>query len=257
MNEPLITIITVSYNSEEFIEESILSVINQNYKNIQYIVIDGNSNDNTNNIISKYIEKIDLYISEKDNGIYDAINKALRYAKGDLIKILNSDDKLPFNSLYYVSNFFLKNNLKKTNSLIIGNTYVIDRNNQISKIINKNTKNMLGFESFNHPGWFITKEATKIVGFYSTNFKISSDFEYFRRLKKNNIKIYYFNEVIACYRKGGRSSSDLIGPLEVLKIHFKYRLFFLGILVFFQHSILRIMQIIFRLYRIHVIGKNR
>ena len=257
MENPLITIITVSYNSEEFIEESILSVINQNYKNIQYIIIDGNSTDNTNIIINKYIEKIDLYISEKDDGIYDAINKGLSYARGDLIKILNSDDKLPFNSLNYVSNFFLKKKLKATNSLIIGNTYVIDRNNQISSTINKLTKTIIGFESFNHPGWFITKEAKEICGFYSTNFKISSDFEYFLRLKKNNINVYYLNEVIACYRKGGRSSKDLIGPLEVLSIHFKYRLFFLGILVFLQHLILRIMQIIYRVYRIYVIGKNR
>ena len=108
---------------------------------------------------------------------------------------------------------------------------------------------MIGFHSFNHPGWFMTKEAYNFAGPYITKLKISSDFEYFMRIKKLNIDIKYFDEALTCYRKGGKSSIDLIGPIEVLKIHFKYKVYLIGFLVFVQHSFLRILQIIYRYYR--------
>ena len=87
-----ISIITVSYNSETTIEETICSVINQDYHNIEYIIIDGASKDETLNIIKSYKSKIDILISEKDHGIYDAMNKGIKASKGDIIGILNSDD---------------------------------------------------------------------------------------------------------------------------------------------------------------------
>ena len=87
-----VSIITVSYNSVETIKDTIESVINQNYPNIEYMVIDGKSNDGTNEIIQKYKDEISCYLSEKDSGIYDAMNKGIQSATGDLIGILNSDD---------------------------------------------------------------------------------------------------------------------------------------------------------------------
>lgn len=91
--KPLITIITVVYNNQEDIEETILSVINQSYDNIEYLIIDGGSSDNTVDIIKKYNNSIDYWISEKDNGIYDAMNKGCRLATGAGLCFLNSGDK--------------------------------------------------------------------------------------------------------------------------------------------------------------------
>ena len=102
MKNPLITIITVVLNDKENIEKTILSVLNQNYKNIQYIVIDGKSEDGTIKIIQKYIDKIDIFKSENDKGIYDAFNKGLDLANGDLIGFVNSGDTLTPESLNYL-----------------------------------------------------------------------------------------------------------------------------------------------------------
>src|SRR5258705_5340519 len=89
---PLVSIITIVYNGEKYIEDSIRSVINQSYKNIEYIIIDGGSSDNTVSIIKKYEKQIAFWISEKDKGISDAFNKGIAKATGEIIGILNSDD---------------------------------------------------------------------------------------------------------------------------------------------------------------------
>ena len=104
MQSPLITIITVVLNDEKNIEKTILSVLEQNYKNIQYVIIDGDSSDQTKEIINKYRDKIDLFKSEKDNGIYDAFNKGLDLAQGDLIGFVNSGDTLTKDSLQFLKN---------------------------------------------------------------------------------------------------------------------------------------------------------
>lgn len=89
---PLISIITVVYNGEKYLEQTIQSVINQTYKNIEYIVIDGGSTDGTLDIIKKYEEHISYWVSESDKGLYDAMNKGIGVAKGELIGMINSDD---------------------------------------------------------------------------------------------------------------------------------------------------------------------
>ena len=108
MQSPLITIITVVLNDEKNIEKTILSVLEQNYKNIQYVIIDGDSSDQTKEIINKYRDKIDLFKSEKDNGIYDAFNKGLDLAQGDLIGFVNSGDTLTKDSLTILEKYYHK-----------------------------------------------------------------------------------------------------------------------------------------------------
>ena len=105
-----ITIITVVKNSVDKIERCIQSVINQNYDNIEYIIIDGGSNDGTIDIIKKYQYKIDKVIIENDKGIWDAMNKGLKIAKGNIVGFLNSDDTYNQNTLKIVNNYF--NNFK-------------------------------------------------------------------------------------------------------------------------------------------------
>ena len=91
-NQPLISIVTVVYNGEKLLEKTIRSIINQTYKNIEYIIIDGNSTDGTVDIIKKYEESIDIWVSEKDKGLYDAMNKGAKLATGDFINFMNADD---------------------------------------------------------------------------------------------------------------------------------------------------------------------
>ena len=106
MQDPLITIITVVLNDEKNIEKTIQSVLGQKYKNIQYIIIDGNSKDQTKNLINKYIDSINIFISENDKGIYDAFNKGLRRSKGELIGFVNSGDTLTYDALEILIRYF-------------------------------------------------------------------------------------------------------------------------------------------------------
>ena len=101
-----VSIITVVKNNEDKIEKCINSVINQSYKDIEYIIIDGNSSDNTKSIIQKYKNQIDILLSEKDNGIWDAMNKGINLATGDIIGFLNSDDVYYPNALQTVVDYF-------------------------------------------------------------------------------------------------------------------------------------------------------
>ena len=107
MNKELkISIITVTKNSEKYLEENILSVIGQSYKNYEHIIIDGNSTDKTKNIINKYKEKISYWVSEPDDGLYFAMNKGIDKATGDIIGILNSDDVFYPDALRIVNTYF-------------------------------------------------------------------------------------------------------------------------------------------------------
>mgnify|MGYP001352989830 CR=1 FL=1 len=110
-NKPLITIITVVLNNKKKIDKALKSVISQSYKNIELVVIDGGSTDGTKNIIKKYKKKINYWISEKDDGIYDAINKGIKKSTGDIIGILHSDDYFYKDGISIVAKYF-KNNPK-------------------------------------------------------------------------------------------------------------------------------------------------
>ena len=125
-NKPLVSIITVVLNNKKFLEKSILSVLNQNYKNIELIIIDGGSTDGTLDIIKKYKSKINFLISEKDNGLYDAMNKGIKNSKGSIIGILNSDDI--YNSPNTLSNVinFIK---KKTEKIFLGDVVYFKNEN--------------------------------------------------------------------------------------------------------------------------------
>ena len=122
-----ISIITVVFNSVNYIEETINSVINQTYSNIEYIIIDGSSTDGTKELINKYKTKIDYYISEKDHGIYDAMNKALNHVTGSWIVFMNSGDK------FYNNKVLSDINLNSTYDMYFGATKIIS-NNSISKV---------------------------------------------------------------------------------------------------------------------------
>ena len=108
IKKPTFSIITVVLNNQKFLETTIKSVLNQSFKNYEYIIIDGGSNDRTMDIIKKYENKIDYWVSEKDKGLYDAFNKGMMLASGEFIGIINSDDVYTKNSLKIISNYISK-----------------------------------------------------------------------------------------------------------------------------------------------------
>ncbi|MCK4799036.1 MAG: glycosyltransferase [Spirochaetes bacterium] len=211
-----ISIITVVYNSKNTIKETIESVLHQDYPLIEYIIIDGQSNDGTLDIIKMYKDKISKLISEKDNGIYDAMNKGIKLANGDIIGILNSDDIFENNKVISkVVKIFKTNSI---NSLYADLKYVnrydtdkIIRYWKSSPFIKNSFKN--GWHP-PHPTFFVKKEIYEKYGYYNLNFKISADFELMLRfLERYNISTYYLPESIIKMRIGGKSNMNIFNIL--------------------------------------------
>jgi glycosyltransferase involved in cell wall biosynthesis len=214
---PLISIITVTLNSQKHLEETLKSIFNQKYKNYELIIIDGKSNDKTLKIIIKNNNKIDYWISQKDKGIYDAFNKGLALARGQYIGFVNSDDILTKNSLKYLAHYhrskkfdFLFGAVKKHWGVLHGY--------KKWKI-----KFSWGFYSSHSTGFFITNKAAKKVGKYNLKFKYHADWDYFYRMivKKKLVGISSNkNELFGHFRRGGYSSNIAYDNhvLETIKI---------------------------------------
>lgn len=221
-NSPLVSIVIPTFNSEKFIEECILSILNQKYDNIEIIIIDGMSTDNTLKILEKYSDFIKILISEKDSGIYDAINKGINRCQGSLIKILNSDDALTNNSLNRALKVYSKNAKKFKNEFLIMSR--IERINLVGKEIAiwGRFNNVLFFENLLHPSWYVPREIYQKFGLYSLKYKIASDYEYFMRLRKAKVKLFKSKIPYTKYREGG-ASKDGGGKHEVYEIKKIYK----------------------------------
>jgi glycosyltransferase involved in cell wall biosynthesis len=150
-----ISIITVTKNSEKYLEKNILSVHKQKYKNYEHIIIDGKSTDKTIDIVNKYENKIKYFISEKDKGLYDAMNKGIKKSTGDIIGILNSDDIYYKKSLGVVNNYF---NKYKDLDFLFGSVY---KHKLLYGYYPKKIKWTFGFYSTHSVGFFIKKEASQ------------------------------------------------------------------------------------------------
>ena len=176
-NNILISIITASYNSKNTIEKTIKSVINKKTQNIEYIIIDGGSSDGTVDIIYKYKKNIDYYISEKDNGIYDAWNKGIINSRGKYIAFLGSDDLLCEN--YF--DVYIPEVLKNSNIDYISTKMFIKENN---KIFGKpwNWVNFRKTMNVVHPGSLHNRDLFYKHGLYDINFKIAGDYEFLLRI---------------------------------------------------------------------------
>ena len=212
-----VSIITVSLYSEKTIEKTINSVISQDHKNIEYIVIDGGSKDNTLKIVNKYKSSITKIISEKDKGIYDGINKGIQIATGDIISLIHSNDIfVDTNVISKIDNIF-KNN---TDFDIILANLAFKKNLDEERITRyysaKNFKPWMLRIGFSppHSSAFFKSEVFKQVGLYQTNFKIAGDFEYFVRcFLKHKLKFNYFDECLVYMSTGGTSGKNMLSYL--------------------------------------------
>ena len=203
-----ISIITVCYNSGATIEKTIKSVANQTYADIEYIIVDGNSKDDTLSIIKKHEHKISKWISEPDKGLYDAMNKGIHFATGDVIGVLNSDDILYDNSvLESIANFHEKNYVEASVSNVVytNNVGKAVRNYSANKWIPAKLK--AGFMP-PHAGIYFRKELFEKYGNYSEDYIIAADFELILRFFfKNEIIWKYLNINTTIMSMGGLSSS--------------------------------------------------
>ena len=214
-----ISIITVTKNSEKFLEDCILSVHNQSYKNYEHIIIDGNSTDNTVNIIKKHEEKIAYWMSESDEGLYDAMNKGIKKSTGDIIGILNSDDIYYDQALKIVNDYF---NKKKNLDFLFGSVYKYKLMHGYNP---QKIKWSFGFYTTHSVGFFIKRESQLKVGFYNLKYKNSSDYDlFYRMILKFKMKgvATEKDEIFGEFRKGGFSSN--FSYLEFLKENTQIRI---------------------------------
>lgn len=207
-----VSIITVCFNSEKTIEKTIVSVLAQKNTEIEYIVIDGGSTDQTIKIINKHKQYIDIFLSESDLGIFDAINKGIIRASGEVISILHSDD-IYFDQ-YAISNVTSYFNKQPSLECLIGNTLITKKNsNKIKrKYSSKIFKKWMLYFGFSppHPSTFVRKEIYKTLGLYSTDFKIAGDFDFYLKIMlKNSVKFLTVDEDYVIMKSGGVSSYSL------------------------------------------------
>jgi len=220
--KPLVSIITVCLNSEKYLKDTIQSVINQTYDNIEYIVIDGGSSDGTLDIIRKYEDKIAFWKSERDKGIADAWNKGILSSTGEIIGIINSGDWYELDAVEYVVNICVNNN---SIDVVHGDRRQWNETgNQVKGIVTpafKTNKSFLYTMPINHPTCFVSREIYKLYGLFNTIYKYSMDHEFFLRLWKNNLKFIYLEKVLANMRSGG-VSYGLKGLKESKEIALSY-----------------------------------
>ena len=236
--KPLITVVTVVYNGESTLEQTIQSVVNQTYDNVEYIIIDGASTDGTLDIIKKYEDKIDYWQSEPDKGIYDAMNKGIRLASGIWINFMNAGDC--FVNTEVLNSTFCQNN-NSDFDILYGDA--CDENGEA--LISYKRINSLFFlraKMINHQSMFIKKHIL-IEHNYDLNYKIIADREQLIWAYKQGKRISYLNQKIAQFDTNGISSNfGKIKP-ELEKCIIKYFNPFVRIIFYLNLFLLKIKKI--------------
>lgn len=215
---PLFSIITVCRNSEKTIERTIKSVLGQTFKNLEYIIIDGASDDNTLNIVNKYRDQIDVVISEADSGIYDAMNKGIALSKGEVIGIINSDDWYEPSTLGLAANA-----IKNLNSpAVIHGLCKYYEGGKEGKILGYN-HDVLKTHNIAHPTCFVPSVFYKKYGSFRTEFFISADYELLLRLYLNDVPFFRIERVLANFSSGGITSKFRLND-DKTEIHLLHNL---------------------------------
>jgi glycosyltransferase involved in cell wall biosynthesis len=210
---PTISIVTPCYNSERYLEETILSVLQQNYPNIQYIIIDGGSTDKSVEIIKKYQDKLAYWISEKDNGLYDALQKGFARSTGEIMAWINADDLYHRNSFFIISELFT--NFPQVNWLL-GATSNIDENSR--HVYVEQSRRFTKYDFFVGDCQWIQQESCfwrrslweKAGSFINTSLRYAGDLELWVRFF-NYEKLYVTHSLIGCFRLRSKNQLSLEG----------------------------------------------
>lgn len=213
------SIITVSFNSVKTIEQTIQSVLGQTYKNIEYIVIDGESTDGTQQVIEKYVDQISYYASEKDDGLYYAMNKGIQKATGDIVGIINSDDWYAETAVEDVVKCFCQNNAE----VVYGITVFIEEDGKKQKKGPSPIELIWHQMPVGHPSVFVKKAVYNRLGGFDTNYRVSADYDFLLRCYSENVRFAYCDRVIAYFRRGG--ISEIYGEVrckESYKVSMSY-----------------------------------
>lgn len=223
---PMISIVTPSYNQAEFLERTILSVLNQNYPNLEYIIIDGGSIDGSVGVIKKYEKYLVSWVSERDNGQADAINKGFQESTGEILAYINSDDTYTPGAFLKIAKAFNKNHEA---DIIFGNVNHIDTDDNLVAECRFTKFNFttLIYEGGNlhQPGAFWTKKIHDKVNGFNPKYQFCMDYDFFCRVAESG-NMVYVREYLANFRKHKNSKSSTIediGALEHEEIARRYR----------------------------------
>jgi glycosyltransferase involved in cell wall biosynthesis len=208
IDNPKVSVITACFNSEQFIEETIQSVLDQSYPDIEYIIIDGNSVDGTMEIVKGYEDRISKIISEPDEGVYDAMNKGIKNATGDIIYFLNSGDHLHSqDTVSKIVERFSDHSIVA----VYGNVRMIGQKGTKKNVRGcRVTLNSLLYRRICHQALFVRKKLFDELGLFSPELKLSADHEFIvKALKKYPEELVYMDETLAEYRDEGMSCRQM------------------------------------------------
>ena len=232
-DKPLVSIITVVYNGEKFLEETIQSVISQTYENVEYIIIDGGSTDGTLDIIKRYEDKIDYWISEKDKGIYDAMNKGIDVASGEIMGLINADDWYEKDTI----NTVIKNYSGDKNfDIFHGNLNYINKSEKIYKPNFSHRKMLLQGMSLYHPTCFVKRSIYEEEKF-DVNYQLAADYKLIFSMMLKEKKFCYIDKVLANMRAGGAGT---VFWKRIVEGHYIRRDLGFNIVVVYFTSLIRI-----------------
>tara|TARA_B110000902_G_C14293413_1_gene582107 strand:- start:6478 stop:7263 length:786 start_codon:yes stop_codon:yes gene_type:complete len=219
---PLVSIVTVVFNGEKYLEQTIQSVLNQTYRNVEYIIIDGGSTDGTLDIIKKYQNDIALWISEPDKGVYDGMNKGIKLAKGELIGMINSDDWYELNTVELIVEKY-RNEENNSFKIFHGDLLIHEiTGDTVLKKFNPSLFKMLNYGvTYNHPTFFVTPDVYKKYTFNVGLISIADNQFILEILTKEKDVFAYINEVLANFRKGGISGQQ--STISSIKSHYVAR----------------------------------
>lgn len=225
MKYPLVSIITVSLNAQDTIEQTIMSVISHRYQgDVEYIIIDGGSTDGTLNVIEKYLDRIDVVVSEKDSGVYEAINKGIKKSHGEIIGLIHATDWYTDDAIEISVDKLLESNCDI--SVGLQNWY---SENELQYVYGyERAMNDLWFDNIiPHLSTFVRKSVYNKVGLYDEKYQISSDYKFFLECYLNGIKFEFIDKPISNFREGGKSKDWSLTGLDninvIRELTYKYK----------------------------------
>lgn len=208
---PKFSIITVTYNAGKVLEDTIQSVVFQTYRNVEYIIVDGGSNDNTLDVVHKYQERISKVISEPDKGLYDAMNKGIRMATGDYLCFLNAGDELHENETLQKIVYTLKG--KELPDVIYGETAIVDEEGHFLHMRRLSTPEHLHWKSFKegmlvcHQA-FLTRRELALANPYDLRYRFSADFDWCIRIMKQSKYLHNTHLTLIDYLNEGMTTQN-------------------------------------------------